>query len=220
MSTEQKNTGSGKRFYQVFDGEFRTKVPEGTPEAIERKNKNGVMVYERPVKALFGSIEGVSVEDSDFGKQIKITLDKNEDGENPVLSFGVESKNGRDIMKKLPGIDFKEEVRIMPYRFTPEGQTQELSGISITQKDEEGKYTKKIENFFLDPKSKKYLHGMPEIDWDNSSESEQKIFKIQRDEFLVNYMEKNVIPGLAAKSEDKSFEYPDNDLDEEFKSPF
>ncbi len=213
MSSEMKTEGSNKKYYSVFSGAFRTKVPEGTPEALERTNKNGVRVFEREVKALFGTIENVAIEDSDYGKQLKITLDANDEGINPILSFGVESKDGRDVLKKLPSIDLSKEVRIMPYRFKPEDKDEEISGISITQKDEEGKYTMKVENFFFNPITKKYIHEYPVIDWDTASESEKKIYKIQRDEFLLKYVEDNIVPRFSEKPEDTGFEYPTDEVD-------
>lgn len=216
MSREEAATTSDKQFYQVYDGSFRTKVREGTPEALERVNKKGVQVFEREVKALFGLIENVALEDSDFGKQVKITLDANDEGRHPVLSFGVESKDGRDVLRKLPGVDFSKEVRIMPYRFVPEDKNEEVSGISFTQQDEEGKYTIKIENFFFDNEKKEYLHDFPTINWDDSSESDQKIYKIKRDEFLVNYLKENVIPKVSAmKPADTGIKYPEDDLNPE-----
>lgn len=216
MSREEAATGSDKQYYQVYDGTFRTKVREGTPDALERVNKKGVQVFEREVKALFGKIENVAVEDSDFGKQVKITLDKNDDGRSPVLSFGVESKDGRDVLRKLPAVDFTKEVRIMPYRFTPEDGDREMSGISFTQQDEEGKYTVKVENHFFDKATSKYLHDFPVIDWDNASESEQKIYKIQRDEFLVNYLKQHVIPKFEFGGIDRgAIEYPEDEVNPE-----
>lgn len=198
MSREEQGS-SDKQFYAVFDGAFRTKVREDYPDAIKRINKLGTQVYERELKAIFGRIENVAIEDSDYGKQIKITLDKNDEGKYPVLAFGVESKNGRDVLKKLPGIDFSKDVRVMPYRFTPEDQTDERSGVSITQEDAEGNFKVKVENFFFDGVNKKYLHEFPTIDWDSATESEQKIYKIQRDEFLLKYVETNVLPRFAEK---------------------
>jgi hypothetical protein len=197
MSREE-TTSTDKQYFQTYSGAFRTRVSEDNPEAISRilqKGPNeGRVVYEREVKALFGTIENVAVEThSEYGKRLVITLDKNDEGKHPVLSFGVESKDGRDVLKKLPAIDFSKEVRIMPYRFTPEDRNDEISGISIFHADDEGKFTVKVENYFFDPVKKEHTHGYPTIDWDNSSESEQKIYKIQRDEFLVKYAEENVI---------------------------
>lgn len=216
MSREQQNS-SNKIYYTVFDQKFRTRVREGEPDALERINKKGVQVFEREVNAMFGMIEDISVEDSDYGKQIKITLDANEDGKHPILGFGVESKNGRDMMKLLPAVDFSREVRILPYRFTPTDGKDELSGISIAQKNDEGKFTEKIQNYFIEPVTKKHINGYPTIDWDNSSESEQKIYKIKRDEFLLKHLMEKVIAKFSqAKPAKDDFgdpiQYPEDEI--------
>lgn len=219
MSREMQAT-SNKKFYSVFNGAFRTKVQEGTPGALERINKKGLQVFELETKALFGHIEDIAIEEVEFEtgkvKQLKITLDQNEEGKHPILSFGVESKDGRDVIKKLPAIDYEKEVRIMPYRF--EGDDgKEVSGVSIFQQDDEGKFTVKVENFFFDPVAKKYLHDFPTIDWDNASESEQKIYKIQRDEFLLNHTVKNILPRFTVKesTKDDFSQYQDDEINPE-----
>lgn len=220
-----ETASSDRKFYQVVEGEFRTRVPEGTEGAIVRKLQKGPNagreVWEVPHKALIGTIESVGIDDGEYGKQLQVTLDTENDGKHPVLSFGTESKDGRDLMKKLPSVDFSKEVRIMPYRFVPDDRDTEISGISITQPDEEGKFTVKIENHFFDPETKGYLHGFPTIDWDKASEEEQKIYKIQRDGFLVKYLVENVIPKVSAKQpapsyadpEEAGIEYPEDEVD-------
>lgn len=221
MSREQENK-SDKVYYTVFDQKFRTKVREGTPEAIERINKKGVRVFEREVSALFGVVEDIFLEDSDFGKQVKIVLDKNEEGKNPVIGFGVESKNGRDILKILPGVNFAKEVRILPYRFTPEGESEERSGISIAQADEDGKFTVKVQNYFVDPVTKGPANGFPTINWDKATEAEQKIYKIQRDAFLVESLEENILPKFAKVShakKDVDFGNPSGQTENGFEYP-
>lgn len=199
MSGEENYTGGKKQvFYAVFDGSFRTKVPEGTPDALTRVNKNNKEVHERMVPALFGFIENLEFEESDYGKRIKITLDANDDGAHPIISIGVESKDGRDFLRKLPSIDLTKEVRFMPYKFTPDDSDQERSGISITQRGENEKFDVKVENFFWDKEKTEYKHGHPSIDYDTAKESERKIYLIQRDEFLLDYAVKHVLPEFAA----------------------
>jgi hypothetical protein len=211
MSSEMKNE-SNKIYFSVFDQKFRTRVPEGSDDALSRINKLGKQVHEREVSALFGVIEDLAIEDSDYGKQLKITLDKNDDGKNPVITFGVESKNGRDVLKLLPAVDFSKEVRILPYRFTPDDKDEEVSGISIAHKDDEGKFTKKVGNYYYDPIAKKYLHGYPVLaDWDKATESEQKIYKIQRDEFLLEETKKLIEKSFSEKT--TTYEYPKDELD-------
>ena len=194
MSKEIKG-GSNKQYYSIFDGKFRTKVAEGSPEALERVNKLGKQVFERSVDSLIGKIENVYFEASDYGKQIKIELDANENGKVPVLSFGVEGKDGREMLKKLPAIDLSQDVRISPYDFTDESG-ERRSGISIRQGET---FDSKINSFFVEVKGEgkdkkvKYINGYPTIDWDSATESQQKIYKIERDDFLVKYAEEHIL---------------------------
>lgn len=205
-----ETTNNNKYFY-VVGGTFKTKGNASDDGVEERVNKNGVTVFEKPYKALFGRIEGISIFDGDFGKIINIKLDENEDGQTPVLSFNVESGDGKDIMEKLPAVNFSEDVKIMPYRFTPEGESKEKSGISVYQKDADGKYTNKITNFFL--VDKKPLHGYPTIEWDKASETDRKIFFIKRNEFLLNYFTENVIAKFSENQKTEApLEYPEEDI--------
>lgn len=196
MSREEQGRSSNKVYYSVVGGTFRRRVSETTAGAIARINKNDKQVFELEVPALVGKIEAIAFEDSDYGKQIKITLDANEHGMHPVLTFGVESKDGRDILRKLPAINLEQEVRIAPFSFTPEGETEKRTGITVSQPDEEGNFTRKIDGYFYDKDTNTYLHGFPTIDWETASETKKKIYKIERDEFLVNYTQEHVIPKL------------------------
>lgn len=198
MSKEQVGGQQEGKFYSVVGGTFRTRVPENHPEAVSRVNKKGVTVYEKEVRALFGKIENITVYEGDFGKNLNITLDPNEDGEVPVASFIVDSRDGEDVMKKLPNVDFSKEVKIAPYRFIPEGEAKERSGVSIFQQDENGEFRKKLENYFWDGKNA--LHGMPSIDWDKASEADKKIHFIKVNAVLVEYLEKNILPKFVEKA--------------------
>lgn len=113
MSKEEKGT-SNAVYYSIIGGEFRTQVPETHPEAQRRDwetrdGKKGTK-YERTVKALFGKIEGIEIRDGEYGKSLNITLDQNEDKQNPVISVGTATRFGEDILKKLPHIDLSKEI--------------------------------------------------------------------------------------------------------------
>ncbi len=224
--------GSNKVYYQVVDGSFRTRVPATHPEAVERINKNNKQVFEREVDSLVGMVENIAFEDSEFGLRIAITLDANSEGKNPVINFGVESRDGRDVLRKLPSADLSKEVRFAPYKFTPDGSDQTLSGLSISQENTEGEFTK-VENHFFDVEKKEYRNGFPTIDWDNATEAQKKIYKITRDEFLVEYAKKHVLPSVGvlvgtatyALKEDapvvrNGYEYPKEELPNDSDLPF
>lgn len=181
-------TGSSdKTYYSTFDGTFRTRVREGTDGAIERINKLGKQVFEREVDQLAGVIEDIRIEPSEYGDQLKITLDKNGQGKHPVLSFGVESKDGRDLLRKLPALDLTKEVVFAPYKFQPDDSDTPRSGISLYQDNQ------KIENHFFDTATKTFKYGFPTIDWNAATKSQQKVYQITRDEFLMNFLQENVL---------------------------
>lgn len=210
---------SNKIYYSVVGGEFVTRSHEGDPRAKARINKKGVKVWEVPHKAIFGLIEDVSIWDSTIdGKPVKtinITLDLDENGKTPVLTFGVESKNGRTIMERLPALDFSKEVRFMPFdNYVPPGETEPISGLTIHQKGEDEKYTVKIENHFYKDKMPRF--GMPVLDWDKASESEKKIYGIQKTEFLLKYFTENVLTKFSPEKKATAMpDYPEEVINPE-----
>ena len=203
---------SNNRYYSVVGGEFKTKSHPEDPKAESRVNKNGVTVWEVGHKAIFGLVEDVSIFDGKLGKQINITLDPDENGKTPVLTFGVESKNGRSIMEKFPSIDFTKEVRFLPFSdYTPPGTTEPISGLSLHQKDEDGKYTVKVENYFYADSKPRF--GLPVIDWDKATESERKIHSITKADFLLKYFTENVLPKFHGETKATTMpDYPEEEL--------
>jgi hypothetical protein len=191
MSKEIEVGGSNKVYYSIVGGVFVTKVPQSHPDAKERINKLGKQVFEREVGGLEGKIENIEIEPSEYGPQLKITLSANTDGKNPVIGIGLESNNGRILLRKLPAVDLKEDVRFIPYKFTPEGQDEAKSGLNVFQND------LKIGSHFWDDTKKVFKEGHPTIDWDKATPAQRKIYQIERDEFLKNYLTKNILPKFA-----------------------
>lgn len=213
MSSTETIKKSGK-FYQVIGGQLKTRELPGTPGAEARINKKGVEVWESSHRALFGSITGIEIVDSEYGKNLHITLDPNEDNETPIISLSLNSREGTDAMHKLPNVDLSQDVRISPYRFTPEGESKEKSGLSIFQRNEEGKFEVKIGSAFYGEGNTR-LHGFPEIDWDNASESDKKIHWIKVGDFLETYLVANVIGKVQkpVSQEKEEVSYPSEEID-------
>lgn len=216
MSKEFNESGN-KQYWTTFQGTFRRKAKDADEpgEVITRINKNDKEVREVSRTALGGHITNIYFEPTEFGEQLKIELDANENGQIPVLGFGVESKDGRDLMKKLPALNLSKEVKFAPYQFT-DGDDKR-SGVTLYQ-SEQGEFDKKIDNHFWDDEKKEFTNGFPTIDWDNATEKEQKIWKIERDTFLKSYLQEHVCPTFSAghqKSTEGSVE--ENEAD---KIPF
>ncbi|MCR4330934.1 MAG: hypothetical protein NUV49_03595 [Patescibacteria group bacterium] len=210
MTSREYNERGNKQYWATFQGSFRRKAQDNDnqDEVITRINKNDKEVHEISRTALSGYIADIYFEPSDFGEQLKIELDASEDGKIPVLGFGVESKDGRDLLKKLPAIDLAKEVKFIPYQFTDDGDTR--SGITLYQSDT-GEFDKKIANFFWDDEKKEAVNGFPPIDWDNATEKEQKMWKIERDSFLKTYLQENVLPKFQVKPAEPE-EEPEEDI--------
>lgn len=216
MSREEVISNKTK-YYTVHDGTFRVQVSSAHPDAIERKwetkdGKSGTK-YERHIKALFGTIVGVNISEGEYGKNLNVYLDENEDGETPVMSFKVSDRYGEDLLKKLPNLK-SEEYRFMPFDFQDkENAERRVKGISITAKDSEDKFTVKIGNFFFDSEKKINVNGYPDPTDDDKSDWEFYFKKANK--FLVKYAEENIIPKFSnvANVAAKSTEYPTDEID-------
>ena len=205
------------KYYNIIDGTFRVTVPKDHPEAEERQweasdGTKGTK-YERVVHALFGTIKSIAFHDGQYGKTVQIILDENEDGDAPIVSFGTSSRYGEDFLKRLPSIKLDEEVKFYPFTFTPEGKDKEVSGLALFHKDNEGKFTVKIPNYFVDQEAKKPTNGYPTPEGDTSTfdSDDWKAFYIKARKFLIKYAEENVIPKIATTTK-KTIEYPEMDI--------
>ena len=227
MSKEYNESGN-RQFWSTFSGSFRrrAKHTDEPSEIITRINKNDKEVKEVARTALGGNITNIYFEPSEYGEQLKIELDANEAGQVPILGFGVESKDGRDLMKKLPALDLSKEVKFVPYQFVDEDDKR--SGVTLYQ-SENGEFDKKIANHFWNEEKKEFINGFPTIDWDNATEKERKIWKIERDTFLKTYLLEHVCSkfpdGIRSEVELKrpqrvKGEDPAKDIDDAFDAAF
>lgn len=197
MSREEKGSVRSKIYYSVIQGTLRTEVPSTHPEAEERKwevsGRTGIK-YERTIPSITGKIEGLSVyEGEKDGRKfvnLNIVLDANEDGKNPIVSVGVTTRYARDLMHKLPNVDFDKEVRIRPFSFLPDGETREVAGVEILQPTKLGEFDVKIHSHFLKRTAQgkmEHTNGYPLMPkpYDEMTDTERKIYFLQTDAFLL-----------------------------------
>ena len=220
MSQIEKEKNNNNIYLKIIDGSLKQAVKPGTMGAEERTwqagGKSGV-AHEISSPAAFGKITNIAFYDGEYeGKKFKtlnITLDENEDGKTPVISASVGTKYAQDIMKKLPGINFDEEVRIRPYSYIPDGEEKNVVGVEITQRDRDGKFTEKVDNHFI----KKTVvdgierwiptNGFPErtAPWSEQNDEEREIYKIQVRSFLIKSTEK-IAQNFAEKPKSDAFD--------------
>lgn len=186
---------------------MRQSVPEGTPNAQKRTwqagGKNGVkneLVY----NAVVGRITDVSFYEGEHeGKKfqtLNIQLAAETEGEpSPVISAGIDTKYAADLMKKLPNVNFDEEVRIRPYSYIPNGKEKPTTGVELMERDGvTGNFTRKIDSFFdsYDEKAKKFTsqNGFPTPQGDTRdyTSDDWKIYFLTVKRFLVNYTKENI----------------------------
>lgn len=208
MSREEAVSNKNE-YYTVIDGTFRVQVPASHPEAVQRdwetKDGKSGTKFERHVKALFGTIQDVQIAQGDYGKNLNIYLDENENGKVPVMSFSTNSRYGEDVLKKLPALK-DEEYRFMPFDFEDRDNSEKrMRGVSIYSKDDEGNFTVKVANYFYD--GTKNANGYPDPteedkdDWD--------FYFKKANKFLVKYAEDNVLSRYNEKRPSpKPIEYP------------
>lgn len=219
MSKEQKADGN-KRYFSIIGGTLRTQVAPTHEEAVARDwessdGKKGTK-YEREVKALFGTITEIELHDGDFGKNLNITLDADEDGISPVISVGTATQYGEDLLKKLPSVSLEKEVRIRPFDFLSKEDQKNVRGVEVMQQDEEGKFTVKVSNFYYDADKKENKNGYPAVDFDKegADSDDWKMYFTKARKFMVKNLEETVIPKVSqSKPSEKTdaIEYPENE---------
>lgn len=152
--------------------------PEGTGQKIERI-----------VPGLRSNINRIGLQEGQYGTTIFVALGNDED--NVVISTGVKSVFGKDLLHKLPNVKEGQEVEIKPYHFIGDGG-KTYKGISIF--GEENISIPSIYKTF-DPKTKKnnYVADYPfvEGDWDKLPQTKKDKHTIAVIEFLIEGIKKH-----------------------------
>jgi hypothetical protein len=91
--------------------------------------------------ALFGVIQDIKITDTEYGKQLTVALDPDDDGMTPIIALNVTSRYGIDLLKRLPNVDLAKEVRFMPFVFDND-EGKEVMGLRLDHKDGEGNVIK------------------------------------------------------------------------------
>jgi len=174
-----KQCGTVRRDYETADGKKGTK-------------------YELVFKRLEGVIVRIEIFKGDFGKNLLINVEKND--EKAILSLGVASPFGEDFMKKFPNIDLGKEISFEPFSFENDnGKT--IKGITLKQDGE------KLENHYFDKENKKAINGVPEPEGDTEKydSDDWKGYFLKVRKFLLQETEK-VIENIAWKTEGENNE--------------
>lgn len=206
MLKEKQESTSNITFLSIIGGKFVKTVEETTPGAVKREwsvgGKSGVK-WEKEYDSVSGKIKSLEFHDGEFGKNLKVWV---ADGDEMFcISTSVKTGFGEDVLKKLPAVNYKEEIQLTPYEFTPDGAKYALKGVTFFQAD------KKLTNFYRDA-DKKTINGQPVPEGDISDMDKEEISeywksyfaKVRR--FMIKEIEDKIIPNLEPAPEFKKKE--------------
>ncbi len=166
--------------------------------ANKLKNGDEGFKWEIVYKDIEGMIEKIGFKDTDYGKNLEVEID------GAVLSVGVKTNYGTDLMKKLPEVDLSQPVKVVPYQFTDD-QGKERKGITIYQNE------KKIPSYFhiMDGTKFKSINDfpIPENAGVGFTKNQWKAFYLKVEDFLIAYTENSVIPKLVKEIASVAKEY-------------
>ncbi len=132
-----------------------------------------------------GVLNSVSVRDSNFGKQVSISLN---DGAT-YINFGLNDQKGNvdqyaeSIIKYLPKVNKGDEIHIQPYKFKPEGEKYDKTGITVKVN---GEKIQGLTNAYTNKEGKKVAGDVPAVIW-----KEDKLNKDKKKPDLSSVEKKN-----------------------------
>ena len=116
LSDKTTNVSSGSTKLTIVGGKWTLRVPEGTPGAIGReltKGKNeGQTVYEMKYQSLSGCIVSGELVESEVGLNAEIGIADFKANDSYTISLPAESRYLKELIKRPPNIDAKEEVSL------------------------------------------------------------------------------------------------------------
>jgi len=198
----------------LMDGKLHQTVTENTEGAIKREyetsSKEKGIKWEKIYPKVGGIIKSITFYKTDYGDQISIQLKDAEDVY--FLNLNTTSRYASDVMKKLPNVNIDDYIIIAPFSFENDNN-KNITGVSLYQGD------KKIENYYYDVVNKKSCNGIPQTKktWDKLTNTEQKKFWIDMEEFLVNSTKERFAKLNNYKQEIKQKE--DFNIGDDFEEP-
>lgn len=196
---------SGKKYITIVQGKFRQNVPEGTEGSqirhYETKDGKKGSKHELVFNGWNGLVTKIEFYDGEYGEVVNIHF------EDIIVQVNKESRYFASLLEKLPNVNFGQIVVLTPYDFEDDEGARRV-GVSVQQNGE------KLQSHFFD--GKKVINGAPDgkdVNW--KDKVEVKIFFMQRDKFLINFIEENVIPKIGQVKPISDEEIPTIQIDEE-----
>lgn len=189
-----------KTFVNIINGKLTVKTDKENALAVARKNKKEETVYEIHHDKLTGTIQSMTINKNDFGKQLEIEISDVE--AKFLLTIPVESKYFDSFAAKIGNVNLSVEVTIAPYSFQPKDSDTKRTGINLYQDGN------KVEYFF----SETNPQGKPFPKAEKLDEDEWKIFKLQERKFYCEFITNLGLPEPENARKDMSKEEDNSDL--------
>lgn len=122
----KQRSNANTYYWSIIGGDFCMKVPENTPTARHRVNKNNKIVWEILRTSLIGKLHDIELRESDYGPQLTIKLIPKPDHMH-AITIPKKSRQFTSFMERLRGINVQEPVALMAW------QMESKSGIAVHQ---------------------------------------------------------------------------------------
>jgi hypothetical protein len=177
------NTREEGNFITILGGKFCQRVPEGTPGAKTRKNKQDKIVHEKFYDNFTGKLVGIRTQDGAYGKSWIFDFKDKEDVYHLQLSYS--NSFATALLKMLPNVDLEKEMKVSPSVKEVDGKSK--SSLFINQDGVAIKHAYTREN----------PNGMPDM-VQKTVKGQQVWDDTDRIEFLHNMVATTIMPKLKA----------------------
>lgn len=144
---------------------------------VEFTSSKGNKSYRKYHQGITGELDSVSIRDTNFGQELSISL-KSEDSQ-MYLNFAlkdqkdfVDSNYAEDLISKLPNLEKGRTYTVNPFRFTPEGEKYDRTGVSIKQGDL--KIERAFTNSYINKEGVKVEGDIPAVVWKKDATGKNK----------------------------------------------
>lgn len=169
----------GGKYFTILNGKFCQRVPDNTEGAVKRTNKLGKIVYEKFYDSFVGKLVGVKTTDGSYGKSWMFDFQNGKDLYHLQLSYS--NSYAKAILKMLPNIDVKKEIKVSPQVKEVDGKQKSSLFINQDGASIKHAYTKENPNGLPQMKQVKVAGNLV---WDDTEALE----------FLENMVKKDILP--------------------------
>ena len=172
----------GGKYITILGGKFAVRVAQSTPGAVERVNKLGKTVYELFYDSFTGKLVNIRTKDGEYGKSWE--FDFKDGGEVYTLQLSYSNSYATNLLKILPNVDLKQEMKVQPSQKIEDGKTKSSLFVSQNGVTLKHAYTKDVPNG-LPPMVQIMVKGQPV--WDDTD----------RLVFLQAMVDRDILPQLS-----------------------